>query len=257
MRVGLLMASSISEFRLKTLKPILEDKRFSVEVAIIDKRKKSLKEKIIKNLKKGRGGYIIIMALEKLFFKKEYEKSYDTKKFCKEHKITYIETLDPYSNEVLETIKKHNIDVLLLVGGFGIIKEPLLVATPLGVLSYHHGDMRKYRGQPPVFWELYNNEKAIGVTLQRLSKLLDAGEVICEKHLKIYPSDTLRSLEKRLRDESIDMMYEALIKLLNKEFQAKKIEQLGKVYTLPNLREWIVFQIKMFFRRVKRNVREN
>lgn len=37
------------------------------------------------------------------------------------------------------------------------------------MLSYHHGDMRRYRGQPPGFWELYNGEREIGVTVQRLA----------------------------------------------------------------------------------------
>jgi methionyl-tRNA formyltransferase len=84
----------------------------------------------IKNLKRGRGGYI-------------------------------------------ENIRKFKPDILLLIDGFGIIKEPLLKITPLGVLSYHHGNMQKYRGEPPAFLELYNNENEMGITVQILSSGLE------------------------------------------------------------------------------------
>ena len=48
MKIGILTSSSLSEFRLKTLQPILADKEFAIKVAIIDKRpKKSLKQKIL------------------------------------------------------------------------------------------------------------------------------------------------------------------------------------------------------------------
>ena len=62
----------------------------------------------------------------------------------------------------MEAIARRTPDVLLRIGGFGIVKEPLLSLCRAGVLSYHHGDMRRYRGQPPAFWELYHGERSIG-----------------------------------------------------------------------------------------------
>ena len=74
MKIGLLTSTGLSEFRLNALKPILSDNAFSIELAVIDDSpKKSIVQKIKKNLKKGRGGYIIIMAFQKLFEKKEIE----------------------------------------------------------------------------------------------------------------------------------------------------------------------------------------
>ena len=54
------------------------------------------------------------------------------------------------------------IDVLCLIEGYGIIKRPLLEITNFGVFSYHHGDMKFYRGMLPAFWELYNGETRMG-----------------------------------------------------------------------------------------------
>lgn len=48
-KIGLLADNILSEFRLNTLKPILEDSNYSIKVAIIDNRPK---KSLMKNLKK-------------------------------------------------------------------------------------------------------------------------------------------------------------------------------------------------------------
>jgi folate-dependent phosphoribosylglycinamide formyltransferase PurN len=248
-KIGLLTSSSVSDFRLKTLKPILADSNFLVKVAIIDNRPKlTLKQKLKKNLKRGRGGYIIIMALQSLFSKKSY--SISTIEYCNNNDIDVIETNEPYSQTTIEKIKEYDLDLLILTGGFGIIKKKLLDITPLGVLSYHHGDMRKYRGMPPALWELYNNEEEMGVTVQILSPGLDNGIPIEEKKITINKKDTLTKLQQRASDASVDMLYKALIKLCDKAYVPEKIEKFGKVYTLPNLRQWILLNVKILWRRL-------
>lgn len=248
LKIGLLTSSSLSEFRLKTLKPILSDSNFLVEVAIIDKRSQlTLKQKFKKNLKRGRGGYMIIMAFKSLLSKKS--KSTSTIEFCRNNDIEIIETNNPYSQTTVENIRKYNLDLLILVGGYGIVKKTLLNITPIGVLSYHHGDMRKYRGMPPAFWELYNNEEEMGVTVQILSSGLDNGLPVEEKKILINKDDTLKKLHKRASDESIDMLYNALLKLSDNEYSPEKIDEFGKVYTLPNLRQWITLKLKLLWRK--------
>ena len=252
MEIGLLLSKSISEFRLKALNPILQDPGFKVKVAVIDTRPgKPLKQKLIKNIRRGRGGYIVIMAFEKVFSKKSTTTSVSSYEFCALNGIEIIETNEPYSATTIENIKKHNLDVLVLTGGFGIIKQPLLDATPIGVLSYHHGNMRKYRGMPPALWELYNNEKEMGVTVQIISAGIDNGIPIAEKTIEINKNDTVSSLQNRAYAQSEDMLYTAVKKLSDKDFKFNRIEHFGKIYTLPNLRQWILLNIKLVARRLK------
>jgi folate-dependent phosphoribosylglycinamide formyltransferase PurN len=249
-KIGLLASSSLSDFRIKTLKPILADRNFLIKVAIIDKRPKlSIKQKLMKNLKRGRGGYIIIMALKSFFSKNNF--SISTIKYCQNNNIDLIETNEPYSQSTIEKIKEYDLDLLILTGGFGIIKKKILDIPPLGVLSYHHGDMRKYRGMPPALWELYNNEKEMGVTVQVLSPGLDSGIPIEEKKIPISKKDTLQKLQKKASDESVDMLYKALVKLSKKDYEPTKIDKFGKVYTLPNLRQWLILNIRILWRKLK------
>jgi len=250
MKIGILTKPVISEINLKVINTILEDNNFQISLAVIDCRPQlSFKKKVLKNIRRGRGGYILIMFINKLFSKKEG--SYNTIEICKSKGIDIIETGSLYSSETISGIREHVLDVLLLINGYGLIKKELLAITPMGVLSYHHGNMRRYRGMPPAFWELYNNEKEISVTVQKLEAGLDSGVPIEEKTYQINKRDTLSSLNDRIYNGSIDMMYKALIKLLDPEFKPAKIESFGKVYTLPNLRQWFILNSKLIIRRIR------
>lgn len=250
MRIGVLTRPFISEVNFEVLNSLFGDEHFNICLAIVDsKRALSIKKKILKNLKKGRGGYIFIMMIQSFLSKNE--KRHAIKDICYSRGIDIIETNDPYSNDFLSEVQKYNLDILILINGFGIIKKGLLNITPGGILSYHHGNMRKYRGMPPAFWELYNNEKEIGVTVQKLDEGLDCGIPITEKTFQIQKDDTLQSLRKRIYIESVDMMKTALQKLSVSNAAFTKIDTLGKIYSLPNLRQWIILNFKLALRCIK------
>ena len=252
LNIGILCSKSLSEFNLAVLKLILDDSRFKISVLIIDNRPaKSFWQKIKKNYKRARGGYMLIMLAKKLVKSKGSKLSISSMQFCGENNISLLKTKNPYTPDFLRELKTFNLDVMILQGGFGIIKKPLIDFCSKGILSYHHGNMRKYRGMPPVFWELYNGENEIGATVQILSEKLDAGIPISEISIPLIKSDNLVSARNRLYLKSIPMMHESLLKINERNFvYPTPIESLGSVYTLPNLRQWLEFQFKLFFNRV-------
>ena len=50
--------------------------------------------------------------------------------------------------------------------------------SKIGIFSFHHGDNDFYRGGPPGFWEVYNQEPSTGFIIQRINEVLDNGDVI-------------------------------------------------------------------------------
>ena len=62
----------------------------------------------------------------------------------------------------------------------------------------------------PSFWELYDGENEMEITVQWLSKELDCGIPIIEKTILILHSDDLDSLMSRAFLESYSMMREAI-----------------------------------------------
>jgi len=248
MRIGLLAGRTLREHQLKILRPILADRSLEVPLLIIDARPpKTVRRKVCDHLKKGRGLYVLILAVQRLLTGPL--RGVATEEFCRRNGIEFCEARDPYAPQTRAQIRTHHLDVLVLLGGFGIIREPLLSLCPQGILSYHHGDMRKYRGMPPGWWELYHGEREMGITVQKLAAGLDCGVPIEEKRIPIYPNDTVATLQARLYTEDEDMLYVALRKVSNPDFTPTVIREFGRVYTLPNFHQWITLNARVAYRK--------
>jgi methionyl-tRNA formyltransferase len=208
-RLVLLVGPALPSFQEATLLHLLAHRRDDVVGAVIDQTPvPSIATRLKKNLERGRGGYIAIIALQALRGRGSRLPAAASRLAGLGFPV--IETTAPYGPECLEAITRLEPDVLCRISGFGIVKEPLLSIAPQGVLSYHHGDMRRYRGQPPGFWELYHGERIMGVTVQRLAAGIDCGEPIVERQFEIRRDDTLSSLSERIYGASADMLSEAV-----------------------------------------------
>jgi methionyl-tRNA formyltransferase len=75
----------------------------------------------------------------------------------------------------------------ILKFGMGLLRIPPELPCP--ILSYHHGDPRKFRGRPAGFWELLQDESAVGQVVQILSDRLDAGPVVAYAETKALAHD--------------------------------------------------------------------
>lgn len=248
MRIGLLCGRTLSEHHLRILRPILADPDLDVALVVVDARPpQSAGRKVLDHLSRGRGGYVLVQMVQKYFGPRT--PSVKAEEFCRTNHLEFLETASPYSLQTSADIRKHHLDLLALINGFGIVHEPLLSVCPRGILSYHHGDMRKYRGMPPGLWELYNGECQMGITVQKIAAGVDCGVPIEEKRIPIYPTDTLTTLETRMRIEDEGMLYAALKKMNDPDFTPTLIREFGKVYTLPNFRQWIALQARIAYRR--------
>lgn len=253
LRIGLLSSDSISESKSYSLDPILRDSRYKVIHCFVDDRPGlSFNKKFRKNLKRGRGGYMLVMAWKSFFKRGKSRNSQDIQSYCQDFSIPLSFWKTPiYCEEHLEEMRSKNLDLLILLGGFGIVRDKIISIPHIGVLSYHHGDMRKYRGMPPAFWEVYNGEKEMGVTVQLLDAGLDSGLPVKEIKVPLYNQDDENSAHKRASRIGEPLLAEALEFLYgNPQVGIKPIQELGKIYTLPNLKQYAILKWRIFSRRV-------
>jgi len=82
-----------------------------------------------------------------------------------------------FTPEDIKAIQAYHPDFILKFG-FGIIRGTVLDCVPYGVWSFHHGDEQKYRGIPPAFHEILNNNPVTASILQRLTDRLDGGIIL-------------------------------------------------------------------------------
>jgi hypothetical protein len=119
--------------------------------------------------------------------------------------------------------------------GFGFLVGDALTAPETGVLSFHHGDLREYRGQPMGFWEYVHERETAGVTLQRINETLDGGEIVAARRVDIGDAPTWSAVRCRLFAASEGMLADGLHNLTADDFEPETLpeDELGDLYTHP------------------------
>lgn len=117
--------------------------------------------------------------------------------------------------------------------GFGLVGGAILDAPEHGVLSFHHGDVREYRGRPPGFWEFLHGAETAGITLQRLTDSIDAGEVVAETRVDVADAGTWRGVRERLYANSDALLADGVSTLGRPDATPAEVDELGPLYTRP------------------------
>ena len=70
---------------------------------------------------------------------------------------------------------------LFVVAAFGqILSEEFLNMPRLGCINIHASLLPSYRGAAPIQWAVLNGEKESGVTIMRMAKGVDTGDMFCK-----------------------------------------------------------------------------
>jgi methionyl-tRNA formyltransferase len=133
-----------------------------------------------------------------------------------------------------------------VVLGTNILKASVFNIPRLGSINLHQGLAPYYRGGPPVFWELFNDESEVGITIHFVAAKVDTGDIILQETLPLiydYAYGTkyepfIAAFRERLSDRAADLV-PASIRMLadgTANLRPQNIE-LGKRYRLPVKKE--------------------
>jgi phosphoribosylglycinamide formyltransferase-1 len=101
---------------------------------------------------------------------------------------------------------------IVLIGGAGILPEQFV--NSYTIINAHPGYIPKCRGLDALKWAIMEDEP-IGVTTHLIGEYIDAGQVIEQRVVDVYPMDTFHALAQRVYENEISMLVEAIEKLDN------------------------------------------
>ncbi|MFZ2167477.1 MAG: methionyl-tRNA formyltransferase [Minisyncoccia bacterium] len=139
-----------------------------------------------------------------------------TKTLALEHAIPVL-TPEKLDDETMSAIRDYGCDYALVVAYGKIFPETLIESFPHGVLNVHYSLLPKYRGATPLETALLSGEHETGVTVQKMVKELDAGDIIAQEATVIAESETARELRPRLIQMGTELLVATLPKYLNNE----------------------------------------
>ncbi|WP_288395659.1 methionyl-tRNA formyltransferase [uncultured Vagococcus sp.] len=124
---------------------------------------------------------------------------------------------------------------LIVTAAFGqFLPENLLKAPKLGAINVHASLLPKYRGGAPVHYSIIKGDSETGVTIMRMVKKMDAGNMLTQKAIPISKTDDVGSMFDKLSLLGKDMLLEML-----PEFIAGNIKETPQDETLvtysPNI----------------------
>ena len=107
-------------------------------------------------------------------------------------------------------IRAHHLSFAIVVAYGKIFPESLIDAFPMGVLNVHYSLLPAYRGATPLEAALRNGETVTGVTVQKMVRELDAGDILAQAEVAITPTETARELRPRLIEAGADLLQKTL-----------------------------------------------
>lgn len=117
--------------------------------------------------------------------------------YIKSYNLPEIEAKGVNTEEFRANLLKLNPDIVL-VGSWGEKFSKLTYDIPkIATINAHPSLLPKYRGPNPYFWVIRNQEQISGVTFHLMDENYDTGAILAQEEVKIYPSDTGKTLKER------------------------------------------------------------
>ena len=113
------------------------------------------------------------------------------------YKLPEIKARGVNTKEFRNQLLKLNPDIIL-VGSWGEKFEKATYDIPkIASINAHPSLLPKYRGPNPYFWVIKNQETLTGITFHLIDENYDNGAILAQEEIKIYPSDTGKTLKER------------------------------------------------------------
>lgn len=109
-----------------------------------------------------------------------------------------------------EVLKKLKPDLLVVVSYGQILPQEIINLAPLGIINVHASLLPKYRGCSPIISAILNGEKKTGVTIMRIVKEVDAGDMLLQREVEILEDDNAKTLSERLSKVGAELLVEAV-----------------------------------------------
>ena len=132
-----------------------------------------------------------------------------------------------------------------VVAGTYILKRPAFSVPRLGCINLHSGKVPDYRGAAPAFWELYNGETHVGITIHKVEERLDAGNIITSDQFQLdwMPGlDPVQFIEdyraRILRPNGVRLMADAVTAIVQGKCEGQAVVLNGtKAYRTPTFKD--------------------
>ena len=124
--------------------------------------------------------------------------------------IPHIVHQDVNSDSFIDLIPKVEYDLFVSMSFDQIFGSSLIECPRLQSINCHAGKLPFYRGRNVLNWVLINDEKEFGVTVHKMDKGIDTGDILAQQTLPITDEDTYATLLARAHKACPELLVETI-----------------------------------------------
>ena len=125
-------------------------------------------------------------------------------------------------SEITDFVKKFEKPAGVLVSFGRIIPQEIIDLFTPAIVNVHPSLLPKYRGPSPIESAILNGDTKTGVSLMKLSKEMDAGDVYSQEEIKLSKTETASELYEICGKVGAEMLVRDLPKIISGELKGEK-----------------------------------
>lgn len=106
---------------------------------------------------------------------------------------------DAYTRRVVEVLRAHEIDLVVMAGFGTILAEPVHAAYPSRILNTHPALLPAFPGWHAVRDALAYGVKVTGCTVHVATEIVDDGPILAQEAIPVLPDDDEATLHERIK----------------------------------------------------------
>lgn len=123
---------------------------------------------------------------------------------------------------LIEALSRNRIELNVVVAFGKILPVEVLDFPKYGSVNLHASLLPKYRGPSPIQSVILNGERKTGITLQKMNKEVDAGDILIQREIVIKRDYTSQDLMERIVELSPTFLIQGIKDYISGKIKPKK-----------------------------------
>lgn len=144
-----------------------------------------------------------------------------------------IPIIQPYKLKdpgVVENLISWDPDFIVVVAFGQILRQNVLDLPRFGCINVHGSVLPRWRGAAPIQAAILHGDKETGITIMKMDKGVDTGDILSISNLSIESNDNSETLSKKLANLGSIQLIETLEKFINGEIIPQKQDDSQSTY---------------------------
>ena len=142
--------------------------------------------------------------------------------FCNYNNLPFFKEKNINNSKFVSKLKDLDLDLIVSFSAPTIFKSELLSLPKKGCINLHCSLLPRYSGILPSFWTLFNDEKETGATVHFMDDEIDNGDILGQKSVEIFKSDSMFDIIKRTKKTGGTLMVNVIHNIMTNNIKLIK-----------------------------------